>query len=92
MWLFYVGIWRKLNNWEIDHVIWFSLAYPYFPCCVWTAMIVLCTRADDHTGAGEPYRFQSFILSYEYVNICISISHNLVIEIFWKTLSLYKNM
>ena len=35
--------------------IWnfFSLAYPCFSCCVWTAMTVLCTGADDHTGAGE---------------------------------------
>jgi len=55
-------------NWEIDRAIWFflfgfkcvyykilfSLAYPCFSCCVWTAMIVLCTRADDHIGAGEP--------------------------------------
>jgi len=36
--------------------IWnfFLLAYPCFSCCVWIAMTVLCTRADDHTGAGEP--------------------------------------
>jgi len=49
--------------WEIDHVIWFkcvyykiifSLAYSCFSCCVWTAMTVLCTRADEHTGAGKP--------------------------------------
>jgi len=53
--------------WEIDHVIWFSLgfkcvyykilfslAYPCFSCCVWIAMTVLCTRADNHPGAGEP--------------------------------------
>ena len=34
--------------------IWnfFSLAYPCFSCCVWTAMTVLCTRADDITGVG----------------------------------------
>jgi len=34
--------------------IFFVLAYPCFSCCVWTAMTGLCTRADDHTGAGEP--------------------------------------
>ena len=45
-------------------------------------MTVLCTRADDHTGAGEPYRFQNFILSYGYVNIYISINPNHVLGMF----------
>jgi len=38
---------------ELD-MLWnfFSLTYPCFSCCVWTAMIVLHTRANDHTGVG----------------------------------------
>jgi len=60
----YVGIWRRLNNWEIDHcnlifsfdlivyIIIFSLAYSCFSCCVWTAMIVIRIQADNHTDVG----------------------------------------
>jgi len=45
-------------------------------------MTVLCTQVDNHTGAGEPYRLQSFILSYGYVNIRISLNPNHVLGMF----------
>jgi len=36
----------------LQDMLWnfFSLVYPCFSCYVWTAMIVLRTQADDHTG------------------------------------------
>jgi len=38
---------------ELDMICnFFSLAYPFFSCCVWTAMTVLRTRAYDIIGIG----------------------------------------
>jgi len=47
---------NDLFDWFFLHefdMLWnfFSLAYPCFSCCVWTAKtVVLRTRADDHKG------------------------------------------
>ena len=92
VWFFYVGIWRRLNNWEINHVIWlslcvyyeilFSLAYPCFSYCV-----VNCDHSTMYTSkwSYRCWRFQRALgCSFEpyIVNICIYISPNYVLECF----------
>jgi len=58
--ILYDNIQRNVYKWlvwfflhELD-MLWkfFSLTYHFFSCCVWTAMTVLGTQADDHTSVG----------------------------------------
>ena len=78
---------------ELDIICnFFSLAYPCFSCCVWTAMIVLRTRADDITGVRGFEELYGVDFETYIVNICISICPNHVLGMFWKTLILYRTM
>jgi len=70
----------------------FSLSYPCICLFVlWIAMSVLRTRADADIGAGIQktlgFSFGFWFCKYMYY-ICL----NHVLEIFWKTLSLYKTL